>query len=79
MRTLNSRLAKLEMRLGVAAPTVEELRIWELVETVRRRRAQRTGIPFVPRRREDHRPLASDTSITEILRAGRGQYTGWRQ
>ena len=78
MRTLNSRLAKLEMRLGVVPPTVEEWRIWELVETARRRRAQRTGVPFVPRRREDHCPLAYDTSIIEILRAGRGQYTGWR-
>jgi len=71
MRFISRRIYKLEQQLGVAGPTSEELRVWELVETVRGRRAERLGQSFVPGRREDRRsdgPIHG-TGTVDVARA----------
>ena len=68
MKSINRRVGKLEQRLGTV-PSAGDLRIWELAETVRKRRATRLGEPFIPRTWEHRRPTGR--SIAEILRSGR--------
>jgi hypothetical protein len=67
MRVIGRRVCRLEQRLGVAAPSGEELRIMELAEAVRRRRAARLGQPLLPR--EERRPAFR--SIAETLDSAR--------
>ena len=67
MRVIGRRVCRLEQRLGVAAPSGEELRVIALAETVHRRRAERLGQPFLPREKRDN----SMRSAGEILRSGR--------
>ena len=70
MRAIIGRVNKLELRFGVGGPSRYEMMVWELVETLRSRRAARSGIPFVPRRWEDREP-SRYSSVEEALRAGR--------
>jgi hypothetical protein len=67
MRVIGRRVYRLEQSMGVAAPSMEELRIIAVAETVRRRRAERLGQPFLPREER----VRSFRSIAETLRAAR--------
>jgi hypothetical protein len=67
MRVIGRRVCRLEQRMGIAAPSAEELRIIAVAESVRRRRAERLGQPFLPSEERVH----NLRSIAEIIRSAR--------
>jgi hypothetical protein len=72
VRTINRRVGKLEQGLGVT-PSAQDLRNWELAETIRRRRAERLGEPYLPGVREEGAKRRS--SFAETLRSARIRMT----
>ena len=67
MKLIHKRITRLEHQLGCGSePSAQDLKVWQIAETIRRRRAERLGETFIPRPLEVH-PAGPKMSIAETI------------